>query len=193
LQNDIYGGLGGIAAYDVSLDSGTITYSPALAAACLQEVSQIGCGVFPASAQDMLIADCFAAMTGTLGVGHSCTSSLECSSGEVCAPLTDGGAGTDCKPLAAEGEPCSDTQRSTDCSYLGHNSPALFCGPNGDAGDAGNSCEPVSPLGGYCTTNPACGENVCGAGYSCVSAGIFSDPGASPGTCAFYTIADAGN
>jgi hypothetical protein len=191
VQNDKFGGLGAIAAYNAALDSGAIAYSPARAAACLQEVAQIGCGVYPASTQNMIIADCFAAMQGTLIAGKPCVDSLECASGEFCEQSADGGANV-CTALVGVGGPCSDTTRSTDCSYLGHGTPALFCGPNGDAGDAGNSCQTVAPLSGSCKTNPQCSPNTCGSASTCVNAVVFSDPGVTPGTCAFYTMAADG-
>jgi hypothetical protein len=173
-----------IAIYQSALDSGAITYDPAAAANCLQEVSRLPCGVVQA---DMLLQvqnDCFAAMKGTLGADAGpCINSGECLPGQYCL-LGDASTGT-CAPLQGQGQPCTDTVRSSDCTYLGNGDPALYCAQ----GDAGATCQPAQPLDAGCKYNAQCESQTCKAPY-CASSLVFANPGGAG--CAYFTISDAG-
>lgn len=183
---DGVGGILRIGAYAAAFDSGAVVFDTAAAMTCLNDIATLNCGTVPATTFDELKADCFAAMVGTLGIDAGpCINPLQCTTGEFCRLLADGGAGV-CVALGTTGQPCNDPTYSTDCSYLGNGGSLLYCGP----GDGGNVCQPQLPVDAGCTQNPQCQSGACNYPM-CVSTYTFSDPGA--GICADFTIADAGD
>ncbi len=184
-------GFFGVNQYTAAFDSGAISLDPAAASTCLAELSAFNCGTTSATAFDNVRADCFAAMVGHLGgdAGH-CINSLECQPGEFCptGPIGDAGSST-CVPLRSDGQPCGDTLNSTDCRFLGIGAPDEWCGAGPDGG---NICQPTKPAAAACRQNPECVTGVC-VYPSCVDSYIFSDPGVPGGSCATYTLTDAGD
>jgi hypothetical protein len=184
---DTYSGAYGVGAFKSALDSGLVVYSPAAAANCLQEVSALNCGVVTAATVAKIQTDCLSAMLGTIAIDAGpCGSTLECKAGAFCAIPPDSGTGV-CAPLAGAGQPCIDTAASTDCSYLGNGSPALYCAP----GDGGARCASDLPLDAGCTANVQCQSGACKYPV-CFDSIVYSDPGVPKGTCAYWTIQDAG-
>ncbi len=185
---DSYGGAFRIGSYSQALDSGLVTYSPASAVKCLTEMLSFNCGTLNVAGINQVSADCYAAVSGTLGVGAGpCTNSMECNAGEYCR-LGDAGTGI-CVAVGSVGQPCSDTTFSTDCTYLGNGNPAQFCEP-GDAGVA--TCQSARPEDAGCKLNQWCQSELCAINDTCTDLYAFSDPGVPNGTCALFTILDAG-
>jgi hypothetical protein len=182
---DSNGGAYRIGAYSAALDSGTITYDPSAASRCLQEWLSLNCGTISASSLIRVRNDCYAAMKGTIpNDAGPCINSLQCQVG-YCKIAADAGTGT-CQALGGSGQPCSDKQQSTDCSYLGLGTPTLYCA----AGDGGATCQSTLPSGGSCTFSAQCQSGDCKY-PSCVDSVVFSDPGVPGGRCAKFTL-DAG-
>jgi hypothetical protein len=183
------GGLVGIGAFNPALDSGLVLYDASAAKTCLDFVLSFSCGDVPASAYNTIKTVCFGALQGTLAAGAGpCVNALECQGGLYCQVAADGGPGA-CAPLKTQGEPCTDTRFSTDCTYLGNGTPALFCFNPADGGTP--TCQPAVPVDGGCTTEAQCQSLVCNYPV-CSNVEIFSDPGQPNGTCEFFTLPDAG-
>jgi hypothetical protein len=181
------GGIRGLQLHQLALgsDAGLVTYDPVAGAKCIQDVNALACGVVPVSSILTVQDDCFAALQGTLGVDAGpCTDPIECKTNEHCRMVGDAGTGI-CTPLIAQGQPCTDKTYSMDCSYLGNGSPALYCDPKT------LTCQPPVALDAGCASNAACASEACNYPV-CVDSFVFSDPGTPNGTCAFFTIADAG-
>lgn len=187
---DTMGGVLGLGGFASALESGHVEYDASAAKNCLDHVYSFSCGAVPASAIAFTRDVCFGAMHGTLGAGAGpCVSSLECASGLYCRVVSGGGPGT-CVALQGQGQACADTTASTDCTYLGNGTPALFCFDPGDGGTP--TCEPALPLdAGPCNQAAACQSWACNY-PTCVGTIVFSDPGAPNGTCAAFSIDDAG-
>ena len=186
---DESGGALGIANFNSALDSGSVAYNESAAASCLNTLSTINCGVIQSPAYNSLVSLCFSAMQGTLGIDTSgCVSSLQCKTGEVCALASDGGAGV-CVLLSGQGQPCKDTTNSTDCTYLGNGTPALYC-TKVDGGST--ECQPSKPTNSTCNFNPECQSGLCNA-PACVTSIVFSDPGTPNGICSSFIVVDAGD
>jgi hypothetical protein len=187
---DTYGGVVGIADFNSALDSGLVLYDASAAKTCLDYVYSFTCGTVPASAITFIRDQCFGAMQGTLTAGNGpCVNSLQCTSGLYCQLTADGGPGN-CTALKTQGQPCVDTTLSTDCTYLGNGTPALYCFDPMDGGAP--TCQPALPLdASTCTGNAACQTWTCNY-PTCVDTVVFSDPGTPMGICATFTIVDAG-
>jgi hypothetical protein len=184
------------------LDGGVLTFDPAKAQACLNDLAAIDCGLneVTAALQASLLDDCTAAVTGTLTVGATCASSIQCLTGEYCDTPTDGGAGQ-CALLQTAGGSCSfgtQTAESSEsaCSFRGSGDTALRCA-NADVNahallEAGSwVCAPAGAADAGCNLDDDCVTRLCitPAG-TCVSARVFVDPD----TCAYYNLlADAGS
>ncbi len=185
---DMYGGVVGVANHKTGVGSGLVVYDAAAAQTCLDSVLSFACGSGPSSAIDLVRNECFGAMQGTLTAGNGpCFDSLECVSGLYCQAGADGGPNT-CAALKTQGQPCTDTTHSSDCTYLGNGTPALYCQPV-DGGTP--TCQPDLPVDAGCTANAQCLTWACDDPI-CVSSYVFSDPGQPNGTCAYFTLPDAG-
>jgi hypothetical protein len=170
------------------LTGGKVAYNQAAAYTCLHEFLSINCGTVASASLVRVQNDCFAAMVGTLDVDAGpCMSSLECKTGAYCRIIGDAGSGT-CAALRGMNQPCVDTTSSTDCTYLGNGIPPLYCAP---ADGGGATCLPALPGDAGCTQPPQCQSVTCNGG-TCVDNYVFSDPGNPGGTCASFTIVDAG-
>jgi hypothetical protein len=185
---DGVGGIIGIWDHNAALDGGHVTYDAAAAGTCLNYLLSLNCGVVPSAAVRIIRDLCFGAMQGTLGPDGGCVDALECQAGLYCRLAADGGAGN-CTALQGQGQPCTDITLSTDCTYLGNGTPALYCAPNPDGGGA--TCQPALPLDAGCSVAAACQSWSCNYPI-CDDSFVFSDPGVPNGTCASFTIVDAG-
>jgi hypothetical protein len=187
---DSNGGVVGLAGFDTALDSGLVAYDPTAAKTCLEYVNSLNCGTVPATAGELIRNLCFGALKGTLTAGAGpCVDSLECGRGLYCRVASQGTSGT-CEPLQAQGKPCQDTASSTDCTYLGNGTPALYCLDPGDGGTS--TCQAALPVdAGPCSQPAACQSWTCNY-PTCVDSFVFSDPGTPNGTCAAFTVLDGG-
>ena len=182
-------GVAGLTAYNAALDSGLVLYDAAAARTCLSYVLSFTCGEVPASAVELIRSQCYGAMQGTLSAGTGpCVNALECKSGLYCQTAADGGPGN-CVALEGQGQPCTDTNNSTDCTYLGNGLPALYCSDPGEGGTP--TCQPALPLDGGCSVAQACQNLDCNYPV-CTNSYTFSDPGQPNGTCAYFTLVEAG-
>jgi hypothetical protein len=117
-------------------------------------------------------------MQGTLGSGQGpCVDSIQCQAGLYCSTATHV-----CTPLEGLGQPCQDQVLSTDCTYLGEGTPALYCQATADGG----TCQPAQDAGSSCVYGQACLSGVC-AFPACSNTDVFSDPGVPNGICATFT------
>jgi hypothetical protein len=183
-----------------------ITFNPAAASKCLQEINAIDCttNVLTSAQQAALVTDCFAALSGTVAAGSPCQDSIECAPGTYCQPPADGGAGAACASLREAGAPCGDYAGATAfaseqaCSYRGSGNTNFFCHNEdlntGNPLDAGTwTCMPGQPLDGGCNMDLECASKLCDPGpnfdkYQCVN----SLPFAYMGACGTFAITDAG-
>ena len=175
-----FAAFGGVFGQDTRASSttGGVTYDKTAAEQCLTTLASINCGTVPSAAWDSLFSLCFSALQGTQGIDMgTCTSSLQCKSGEYCSVVDagagDAGAGV-CVSLKVAGQPCVDTGGSTDCSYRGTGAPTLYCGNS----DAGTVCLPAQPVSGACGLPVQCESRLCnGAQHACVGSYTFSHLG----------------
>jgi hypothetical protein len=149
--------------------SPNVTYVPAKAKQCLDDLAATSCGTESAAQSELNYLTCAAAIQGKLAIGSSgCTSSFDCVSGAYCP--SDGGS---CTALATVGMPCKDTTYSQDCTYLGNGEPLLYCGA-----DSG-TCLDDLPNGSTCSEYEQCTSQVCTFGSTsgtCATSYLFSYP-----------------
>jgi len=182
------GGFRELSSFSASLDSGNVLYDAGAAAQCIADFTGFPCGAVTSSAILTEQAACYGALAGTLGIDAGpCRTSLECATNEYCAVTADSGTGV-CEALHALAAPCTKAT-SEECSYLGLGTPALFCNLPKDGGQG--QCESTLPNDAGCTDNNQCQTQLCSY-PSCGPTIVFSDPGVAGGTCAFFTIQDAG-
>jgi hypothetical protein len=178
-------GVGPVLGSDASAE---LHYDPAKAQACLADLNAIDCSanVVTTAQQKQLYADCFAAVTGSLASGATCTQAVECGAGLFCDTAGDGGPaiGT-CQPLRADGGPCGDfgdiplgtplhydyTKGEEACSYRRTGTSGLRCdnadpttGADYDGGPAVWVCRPQFPEGGSCNLKQDCQSLLCDPG-----------------------------
>jgi hypothetical protein len=170
-----------------NVHSGHITFDPAQAKSCVSGISGIDCATLTATLTLTLTGECAGAMIGTVSAGGPCSSAFDCKTGLYCAQGA-GDAGAQCAALKTLGETCSDLVFSTDCSYLGNGTPALFCQQNADGGLFG-TCQPSFSNGVDCQEYEECATLICD--YSqptpvCSDSTPFSQPGVAGGICTDY-------
>jgi hypothetical protein len=165
------------------LDGGNVAFDPVKAQNCLADISAIDCRTDQLTTADMkaLFPDCFDALTGTLPLNAPCQGSIECSPGEFCGPLADGGmacqavrgAGGSCLDFFADGGAGSPVPGNTGtnsqniCSYRGSGNTNLYCNyldPSTFRSlppDGGWTCLPALDAGAPCINHQDCTSKVC--------------------------------
>jgi hypothetical protein len=180
--NDIQagGGFRELNEFSASIDSGNILYSPITANKCISDMVTIPCAAAISAVTLTLQSECYAALAGTLGVDAGpCKTSIECATNEYC------NAGT-CSPVLGTNQPCT-RNLNDQCVYRGGQSAYCDLPSQGGAGQ----CEPTLPNDAGCNSNGQCQSGLCD--FPCGNQEVFADPGVPSGTCAFYTIPDAGS
>jgi len=178
-------GLGIVLPY---IDGGTVTFDPAQATNCLNQIGAFPCGIVNPMNSIGLQQGCIGAFHGSIATGSNCQGNVQCVSGNYCTTPTDGGSGS-CAALQPEGGTCSRFD-STECSYLGLGDTKRYCDlPS-------HSCLPQEPIDAGCTNYQQCVSQLCkpsGGGRVCSGQYVFTDPGVTGGTCDSVTLKDAGH
>ena len=146
-------------------------------AACLAKIASntADCSVTSGEVK-AAITDCLGAITGRIGNGSACTSSLECNGNSVCEKDA-AGVGT-CKALRAAGQSCEivyktgtsvavrDNLAQDLCSKRGGGVSGLYCdafdfGANAYRAENTWTCKSAVANAGACNTDSYCSSFVC--------------------------------
>ncbi len=140
------------------IDAGFAGYDPAAAAACVQAVSQAGCGL----AVGPEPVPCLETLVGQIPVGASCYDNFDCDAG-YCSSPTSTCPGS-CTAFLAQGADCSDG---------GLCAPPAECVPQADDGGhvAAVLCEALGQVGASCGPNRACAYPLACVNGACAAAG----------------------
>jgi hypothetical protein len=147
--------------------------------ACIQKIltQTANCDVTSAEVKAAVV-DCIGAVTGKLGAGAVCTSSLECAGSSVCQ-LDAAGAGTcqalhgslqSCEVLDKSGSIAKRDDLSQDlCSKRGGGQSGLYCNTydfllDAYLPEASWTCQPERGDGLACNTDSYCSSFVCDPG-----------------------------
>jgi hypothetical protein len=175
-----YEGMNVGAAY--ALEAGVLTYDPARAAACVNDINAIDCvsNVITSAQQLAILSDCVAAVSGSLAGDAGCFYSIECAPGTFCDTPSDAGGPGTCAPLRGDGGACGNfgTLANTydyglgeeACSFRRTGNTGLFCyerdlitGADIDGGPAAWACRPAGAAGG-CNVDQECASGLCDPG-----------------------------
>jgi hypothetical protein len=172
----------------IPVNGGSITWNPAKAQACLQDIANIPCGTVTSANYLQIRNDCYGALVGTIAVnGSGCVNHLDCAPQGYCNIIGDAGTGT-CAALVSAAGACTFNEQ---CTYRGTGQPAMFCNTGGS-----NTCVPQGDVDAACGTtneyNQECTTELCVAPGVCGTQTIFSDPGVPNGICASLAAQDAG-
>ena len=186
------------------LDGGHMTFDPAKAQRCFNEIAALSCSSVSSATAIAVRDDCNAAVTGTLEAGAiGCRGSAECAAPTHCEPGgTD--AGTCTAPRDA-GSGCGssntanpDLESVAQCGNRATGVPG-YCAidNNGETYRSDSLCHPPEPLDAGCGQSFECVSGLCGdtndpvlvdAGYgACANDFVF----ATEDTCTYYRT-DAG-
>jgi hypothetical protein len=186
------------------IDSGVLVVDQTKAQACLADMAAIDCSANVLSTQANLqtLADCTAAVSGTVPANGPCTASIACAGSQYCSIPSGATSGT-CVPLSGDGGACNSggdmfidlNASELLCSSRGTSTNGLRCN-NQDLNspylplDAGTwACAPTLGANSLCNVDSDCASALCDSvNYVCVSSTQF----VAPSTCANYTIKDAG-
>ena len=164
------------------LARGNVSLHGTAAQACLAGLGALSCPLLPSTEDNTVTDDCYAATTGTLGLGASCLDSIECQETEYCkfagvdAGQTDAGTQLgQCAPLIVQGQACGQappygapSYTSAECAYKGWHYPPEFCDYRGYPDASTYSCRPLLGNGATCFNSTDCASGVCGSpGVNC--------------------------
>ena len=171
-----------------TMTRGKVKFDSVAAASCIAGLGALSCPVYGSVEYRNVIQNCYAALSGTVGVGQTgCIDSVECVKGAYCQLNTDGGEGS-CVALAAPGGACGPDTNDM-CAYRGYiGNERCDIYKYGDAGKT-FKCIAQQPIGSGCTLDWECASGLCDFITSkCVQTLTFVDPV----TCASYHNKDGG-